>query len=131
MINIEQLVQQAVAANAELIAENVREQLSKGQSGDGKAVGIYQSVWYAQMKSKMNSLPFGTVDLKLSGSLYENLKTEITDTTVSTDSAVSYSDIQKKRYGDKIYDNTKENQQEVRETVSLQSVRNYSKALGL
>jgi len=130
-IDIKQLIQQVVRANAGLIADNVREQLTLGKSGDNRTVGIYKSVWYAKKKAKMNSLPFGTVDLKLSGYLYKGLKTEITLSTVTTDSDVSYSKYQIKRYGDKIYDNTPENQTEVRETNSRHAVQNYARALGL
>jgi len=100
-INIEQLVQQVVEANAGLIADNVREQLKQGKAGDEKVVGIYEGLWYAKKKSKMNSLPFGTVDLKLSGSLYDEIFVKITKTQVKVDSLVSYSKYQIERYGAK------------------------------
>ena len=130
-IDITKLVQQVVEANAELISDNVREQLTVGKSGSGASVGIYSSLWYANMKSKISRAPFGNVDLKLSGSLYDELFTKVTGKKVETDSKVSYSKYQIERYGGEIYENTKENQQEVSEVNTRQSVRNYQKALGL
>ncbi len=131
-INIEQLVQQVVESNAGLIADNVREQLTKGIKGSGSAVGIYSSLWYSNMKQRIGSkAPSGWVDLKLSGSLFDEIFVKVSKTEVTVDSKVSYSKYQIERYGEKIYENTKENMEQVSEKNTIYAVRNYTKALGL
>jgi len=130
-INIKQLAQLVVKTNAELIVDNVREQLTKGISGSGAAVGIYSSLRYATMKSRISKAPYGIVDLKLSGALQAELFPEVTNTTVKVDSTVDYSKYQISRYGDKIYDNTKKNSEEVSNINSARAVKEYAKVLGL
>jgi len=130
-INIGQLVLLVAKSNSELIADNVREQLSEGKAGDNAAVGIYSSLPYANRKAKISKAPFGVVDLKLSGELYANLKVDLSLKSVNVDSTVDYSKYQIKRYGKRIYDNTPENSEKVRDKNSKDSVRVYSEALGL
>jgi hypothetical protein len=130
-INVTQLVLLVAKSNTGLIADNVREQLSQGKAGDNVVVGIYTSLPYAVKKAKISQAPFGTVDLKVSGDLYKNLKVDLTLKSVDVDSTVSYSKYQITRYGKRIYDNTPENSEKVRDKNSGDSVREYQKALGL
>ncbi|MEE9190266.1 MAG: hypothetical protein V3U16_05805 [Candidatus Neomarinimicrobiota bacterium] len=118
-------------SNSGLIADNVREQLSKGIAGDERVVGIYASLRYANLKAGISQAPFGVVDLRLSGNLYANINTKFSGNQVTTDSNVDYSKYQIGRYGDRIYENTPENKEKVRDKNSRDSVRAYSKALGL
>lgn len=130
-INVTQLVLLVAKSNTGLIADNVREQLSRGKAGDNIVVGIYTSLPYAKRKAKISQAPFGTVDLKLSGDLYKNLKVDLTLKSVDVDSTVSYSKYQIKRYGKRVYENTSTNSAKVRDKNSKDSVREYRKALGL
>jgi len=124
-INIRQLALLVARSNSELIADNVREQLSAGKAGDGAAVGIYSSLPYAKRKSRISSAPFGVVDLKLSGDLYANLKVDISPTNVLVDSTVSYSKYQIKRYGKRVYENTTINAEKVKSKNSKDIVAGY------
>jgi hypothetical protein len=118
-------------SNSELIADNVREQLSVGKAGDNAAVGVYSSLPYAKRKARISKAPFGSVDLKLSGDLYANLKVDISPTKVLVDSTVSYSKYQVKRYGERVYENTTINAEKVKSKNSKDIVAGYSKALGI
>lgn len=130
-INIEQLALSIAKSNSGLIVDNVREQLVKGIAGDNATVGIYTSYPYAKRKAKISQVPFGVVDLKLSGKLYANLKVDLTPKSVTVDSTVDYSKYQIKRYGKRVYENTKENSEKVKSKNSIDIVKNYSKALGI
>lgn len=130
-INIKQLALVVAKSNSELIADNVRNQLSEGKAGDGAAVGIYSSLYYANKKSRTSKAPFGVVDLKLSGALYSNLIVDLQLNKVTVDSTVDYSKYQIERYGKRIYENTKANAEKVKDKNSKDIVREYSKALGV
>jgi hypothetical protein len=130
-INVEQLALGVAISNSGLIADNIRDQLSVGKSGDNAAVGIYSSLPYARLKSRTSKAPFGVVNLKLSGDLYDKIFVKITPTKVETGSNVSYSKYQIDRYGKRIYENTPENSGKVKDKNSRDIARAYSKLLGL
>ena len=130
-INIKQLTLAVAQSNAGLIADNVREQLSEGKAGNDAAVGIYSSLAYANRKAKISKAPFGVVDLKLSGDLYDNLFVKLDLKSVTVDSTVSYSKYQITRFGKIIYENTPTNSEKVKSKNSTDTVREYSRALGL
>jgi len=131
IINIRQLALTIAKRNSELIADNIRSQLSAGKSGDNTAVGIYSSLHYANRKAKISKAPFGVVDLKLSGDLYEGITVDLSYPKVTIDSTVDYSKYQIERYGKSIYENNTANQEKVRNKNSIDIVREYSKVLGL
>lgn len=130
-IDIRKLVLLVAQTNAELISDNVREQLTKGIAGDERAVGIYTSLPYANRKARISKAPFGVVDLRLSGNLYANIDTKFSGNQVKTDSSVDYSKYQIGRYGDRIYENTPKNKEKVRDKNTRDTVRAYSNALGV
>lgn len=131
-INISKLALQVAKANVGLITDNVIDQLNVGIAGDGASVGSYATDYYSRYKRRIGSLaPFGTVDLKVTGKLYKGLRTSIKGLAVSTVSKVSYSKYQIGRYGERIYENTKTNQDQVKNKNSAGIVENYSKLLGL
>jgi hypothetical protein len=130
-INIEQLALSVAKSNSGLIADNIREQLSVGKAGDNAAVGVYSSLPYANRKARISKAPFGSVDLKLSGRLYDEIFVDLSLNKVETGSKVDYSKYQVKRYGQRVYENTPENSGKVRDRNSRDIARNYSKALGL
>jgi hypothetical protein len=131
-INVQRLALSVAKANIGLITDNVIDQLDVGIAGDGAAVGRYTTDYYSRFKRRAGSrAPFGTVDLKVSGDLYKGLRTDIKGTSVITDSKVSYSKYQIDRYGNRIYENTKSNQEEVKDKNSIGIVAEYTKALGL
>lgn len=130
-INVRQLALVIAKSNSGLIADNIREQLSVGKAGDNTAVGIYSSLSYANRKSRISKAPFGTVDLRLSGNLYDELFVDLSLNKVEIGSKVDYSKFQVKRYGQRIYENTPKNAEKVRDKNSRDTVATYSKALGL
>lgn len=130
-INIQRLALVVAKSNSELIADNIRDQLSVGKAGNNAAVGIYSSLSYARLKSRTSKAPFGVVNLKLSGDLYSEIFVKITPAKVDTGSNVPYSKYQINRYGKRIYENTPENSGKVRDKNSGDIVRAYAKALGL
>lgn len=130
-IDVRKLVLLVAQSNAELISDNVREQLTRGVAGDDRVVGIYKSLPYANRKARISQAPFGVVDLRLSGNLYANIDTKFSGNQVTTDSSVNYSKYQIGRYGDRIYENTPKNKEKVRDKNTRDSVRVYSKALGV
>jgi hypothetical protein len=131
-INVSKLALSVAKANVGLITDNVIDQLDVGIAGDGGLVGNYTTDYYSRFKRRSGSnAPFGVVDLKVTGALYKGLRTDIKGTSVITDSKVSYSKYQIDRYGNRIYENTKSNQEEVKDKNSIGIVAEYSKALGL
>ena len=131
-INIQQLALNVVKKNSGLIDKRIQEQLTVGENGDGLKVGYYKSPYYASLKSRIGSLaPNGVVDLKLSGNLHNGIKTDIKGSTYNTDSSVSYSKVQKERYGNKIYELQKENSEDIKFKNSIDIIKEYTKKLGL
>lgn len=130
-IDIRKLVLLVAKSNAGLISDNVREQLTKGVAGDGAAVGVYSSLSYANLKAKTSKAPFGIVNLFKEGDLYKEIVSKIFPTQVLTNSLVEHSKYQVRRYGKRIYENTSENKGNVRDKNSRDTVKIYSKALGV
>ena len=132
-INVRQLALKVAQANEGLITDNVIDQLDVGIAGDGKRVGEYKSDRYSKFKRREGSnAPFGVVDLKLTGALYEGIRTRVLPTQVITNViGVLYSKYQVLRYGKRIYENTPKNAEGVKNKNSRDTVATYSKALGL
>jgi hypothetical protein len=132
-INVRQLALKVAQANEGLITDNVIDQLDVGIAGDGKRVGEYTTDRYSKFKRREGSnAPFGVVNLKLTGALYKGIRTRVLPTQVITNVVgVLYSKYQIKRYGKRVYENTKEHANEVKNTNSKDTVRAYSKALGI
>lgn len=131
-IDVDKLALSVAQANAGLILERQKQQLTVGENSNGNDVGKYKSNRYARFKSSIGSqAPFGIVDLKVSGQLYDKLETKITEKDYSIDSKVSYSKYQIDRYGANIYGLQEENQQDVQHRNSIDIVKEYSNQLGL
>lgn len=75
-VDLMALARQIVMNDAELILEENRAQLYRGEKPDGSDITPrYRFHWYAQWKYKMNTVPgFGTPDLFISGKLHDTLK---------------------------------------------------------
>lgn len=132
-INVRQLALKVAQANEGLITDNVIDQLDIGIAGDGKRVGEYKTDRYSKFKRREGSnAPFGVVDLKLTGALYEGIRTRVLPTQIITNVVgVLYSKYQVLRYGKRIYENTPKNAEGVKNKNSRDTVRDYEKALGL
>jgi hypothetical protein len=131
-IDVEGLALQVAKVNAELIPTAIRGQLTEGKNGDGSSVGRYTTPYYSNYKQKRGSqAPWGVADLKLSGKLYEMLDVEIKPTEFKVDSFVDYSKYQIDRYGNKIYQLQKQNQQNIQRQNSVDIIKEYSRQLGL
>lgn len=132
-INVRQLALKVAQANEGLITDNIIDQLDVGIAGDNKIVGNYTTDSYSKFKRREGSkAPFGVVNLKLTGNLYEGLRTRVLATQVITNViGVDYSKYQVKRYGKRIYENTPENKGKVRDKNSRDTVSAYSTLLGV
>jgi len=131
-INVHGLALDNAKANSELINELIRQQLTMGENSDGARVGSYVSSRYADFKKRIGSQsPLGVPDLKLSGDLFKGLKTTFKQDMFTTECSVSYSDIQEKRYSDKIYKMQDTNAEEVEYKVLNATIKQYTKAMGL
>lgn len=131
-IDVEKLALQIANANAGLIPEKIREQLNVGKNGKGSNVGKYTTQYYSNYKQQRGSnAPWGVVDLKLSGKLYEMLDVEIRPENFIVESFVDYSIYQINRYGKEIYELQENNQKAIRDKNSVDLVQEYSKQLGL
>ena len=130
-IDIRKLTLSVAQSNAELISDNVRDQLEKGIAGDESEVGRYTSTPYAIRKSATSKAPFGVVNLFVEGDLYKGITTRIFPTQVLTNSLVEHSKYQVRRYGKRIYENTSKNKEKVRDKNSRDAVSTYSRLLGV
>jgi hypothetical protein len=125
-IDVRKLASDVLNENSGLITKKVIQQLTVGESGKGQDIGKYTSQRYASLKRRMGSqAPAGVVDLKFSGDLYKGLDTTFKGFTIDTDSSVSYSKYQKKRYGKKIYDLQKENTKDTEYELSQKIIETY------
>ncbi len=132
-IDVEKLALEVAKANQGLITDNVIDQLDIGIAGDGLQVGKYSTNYYSRLKKRMGSnAPFGIVDLKFSTDLYKGLRTKVSKTEfLTTVVGVPYSKYQIDRYGKRIFENTSENLEIVKNKNSVDIVKEYSKQLGL
>ena len=131
-INVEKLALDITKKNSGLVSKRIEGQLKVGESGDGGKIGLYKSIRYASFKSRIGSLaPSGTVDLKLSGNLYKGINTVVSANSYTTDSSVSYSNVQVDRYGKKIYELQKDNSEDIKFKNGVDTIAAYEKLLGL
>jgi len=130
-INVPELALLVAQSNTGLIKERLIGQLEVGENGNGQQIGKYTSAYYARFKQRIGSkAPSGTVDLKLSGNLYDGIFVDFGN-KVEIDSDVEYSRYQKIRYGKEIYELQDENKEDVRFNNSAKTVEAYKTALGL
>lgn len=86
------------------IAEANTRQLESGTDATGGKVGLYRSEVYAEMKNRMNPKPgFGVVDLRLTGSFYSRMVTNVVGENVITESTDEKAPELEKKYGSEIY----------------------------
>ena len=131
-IDVKELALQVVKANAGLIKTRLQEQLTVGENGLSQDVGKYKSNRYARLKRAMGSqAPFGIVDLKYTGKLYEKITVDVKPDLVSIDSKVDYSKYQIQRYGKSIYEIQDENSKDIAFINGRKLTEIYSKLLGL
>lgn len=132
-IDVDKLALDVAKANQGLITDNVIDQLDVGIAGDGQQVGKYTTDYYSRYKRRLGSrAPYGVVDLKVTGTLYEGIRTFVFPKQFLTNViGVAYSKYQVWRYGKRIYENTSENLENVKNKNSKDIITKYSKQLGL
>ena len=131
-IDVQKLALEIVKQNSALIKTRIQEQLTVGENGESRDVGKYTSGRYSRLKRAMGSQsPFGIVDLKYTGLLYEKITVKVSEKEVNTDSSVPYSKYQIQRYGKSIYDVQDENSKDIAFKNNTAFVEAYNKLLGL
>ena len=94
----------ALSETSEKRIEANREQMSKGLDNTGGIIGVYASRQYAAFKQALGSqAPYGIVDLKLTKSFQQQIKSSVNGNTIVTDSTDSKSADLQKRYGTDVF----------------------------
>ncbi len=131
-IDVQKLALEIVKLNSGLIKTRLQEQLTVGENGESRDIGKYKSNRYSRLKRAIGSqAPFGIVDLKYTGLLYEKITVKVSDKEVISDSLVPYSKYQIQRYGKSIYDIQDENSKDIAFKNNAAFVEAYNKLLGL
>lgn len=104
---------------SESIADQNREQLSKGKDANGKAIRPkYKNKRYAAKKQAMGSkAPLGTPDLKLTGKYHKSLKPKFTGKKFTIQSTDKKDKMLSSKYGDEIKGLNKEALKLVRKEI--------------
>ena len=131
-INIFGMALDNAKANSELISELNRQQLTVGENSKGEKIGEYSTQRYSDFKKRIGSQsPFGVPDLKVSGNLYKELKTTVTEKDITINSSVDYSKYQEIRYGKNIYDLQDQNWEEIEFKILTETIKDYVKEIQL
>ncbi len=132
-IDMEKLKAEAVRRNADAIAELNRDQLRRGLTASGDFIRPpYRSFTYADLKKASGSLaPFGTPDLKYTGSFHQDMETRVDSRTFNVMSTDDKADELQRKYGSDIFGLTEENKEKARAMTTRTLSEEYRKLTGL
>lgn len=103
-VDLQFLIESSLTETSEDYKGLQRQQMLKGLKSDGTLIGKYRSQTYANKKASMNPLAGqGNVDLKLTGSFYNEIFTDVRSDSIVVDSADQKSAALQEKYGETIF----------------------------
>lgn len=112
-LDVSFLIENSLIETAQTYTGIQKDQMIHGLNSKGTAIGKYRSKTYAQKKANMNPLAGeGNVDLKLTGSFYDAIFTDVRSEGIIVDSADQKSSALQQKYGTTIFGLDDDNKQE-------------------
>lgn len=110
-IDLNKLLDESIFQTQEQLLDLVRSQLEVGVKGTGEALDDYASQSYADFKKNVvgSIAPYFTPDLKLTGSFYSEFFITTNQLVIDIDSKDYKANALEKKYGNSIFNLTKEN----------------------
>ncbi len=118
-----------VKEHSEQVLDLNRRQLFQGFNSQGESLGEYKSKEYAEFKRRRN--PRGVVDLRLTGSFYDDMLIQGTKFPITIDSTNEKRDklVEGDGYGTEVFGLTDESQEILNQHILMEPVQEYYRKL--